>query len=66
MTGVANGNSARLWDVCHDDIDWRAIGEKSSSGQFTGKQTIIDNLIDGGNGIALQAQGKTSQRDGQR
>ena len=81
---VAKGNGAPFWEACHEDIVWRTIGTGSWSGEFVGKQTIIDEifrplnralvaratiptrLIDGGDVIVLQAQGKNLTRDGQR
>jgi ketosteroid isomerase-like protein len=42
---VAKGNGAPLWDACHDDVVWRTIGEGSWSGEFVGKQTIIDEIF---------------------
>jgi ketosteroid isomerase-like protein len=42
---VAKGNGAPFWEACHDDVVWRTIGEGSWSGQFVGKQTIIDEIF---------------------
>ena len=42
---VARGNGAPFWDACHADIVWRTIGEGSWSGEFSGKQTIIDEVM---------------------
>jgi ketosteroid isomerase-like protein len=42
---VAKGNGAPFWDACRDDLVWRTIGEGSWSGEFTGKQTIIDEIF---------------------
>ena len=42
---VAIGNGAPFWDACHDDVVWRTIGEGSWSGEFVGKQTIIDEIF---------------------
>src|SRR5512147_1557702 len=42
---VAKGNGAPFWDACHDDVVWRTIGEGSWSGEFAGKQTIIDEIF---------------------
>lgn len=39
---VAKGNGAPFWEACHDDIVWRTIGVGSWSGEFTGKQAVID------------------------
>jgi uncharacterized protein len=81
---VAQGNGAPFWEACHDDVVWRTIGAGSWSGEFAGKQTIIDEIfrplnralveratiptrvIDGGDIIVLQANGKNRTRDGQR
>ena len=42
---VAKGNGAPFWDACHDDVVWRTIGEGSWSGEFRGKQTIVDEIF---------------------
>ena len=42
---VTKGNSAPFWAACHDDVVWRTIGEGSWSGEFSGKQTIIDEIF---------------------
>jgi ketosteroid isomerase-like protein len=42
---VAKGNGAPFWDACHDNVVWRTIGEGSWSGEFVGKQTIIDEIF---------------------
>jgi hypothetical protein len=42
---VARGNGAPFWEACHDDIVWRTIGEGSWSGEFVGKQAIIDEIF---------------------
>lgn len=42
---VAKGNGAPFWDACADDVVWRTIGEGSWSGEFIGKQTIIDEIF---------------------
>lgn len=42
---VAKGNGAPFWEACHDDVVWRTIGNGSWSGEFTGKQTIIDEVF---------------------
>jgi ketosteroid isomerase-like protein len=42
---VAKGNGATFWEACHDDVVWRTIGEGSWSGEFVGKQTIIDEIF---------------------
>ena len=42
---VAKGNGAAFWEACSDDVVWRTIGEGSWSGEFSGKQTIIDEVF---------------------
>jgi ketosteroid isomerase-like protein len=42
---VAKGNGVPFWDACADDVLWRTIGEGSWSGEFIGKQTIIDEIF---------------------
>ncbi len=42
---VAKGNGAPFWEACHDDVIWRTIGAGSWSGEFIGKQTIIDEIF---------------------
>lgn len=42
---VAKGNGVPFWDACHDDVVWRTIGEGSWSGEFTGKQTVLDEVF---------------------
>lgn len=42
---VAKGNGAPFWEACHDDVVWRTIGDGSWSGEFSGKQTIIDEVF---------------------
>ncbi len=42
---VAKGNGTPFWEACHDDIVWRTIGQGSWSGEFVGKQTIIDEIF---------------------
>ena len=42
---VAKGNGAPFWEACHDDIVWRTIGHGSWSGEFVGKQTIINEIF---------------------
>ena len=81
---VAKGNGAPFWEACHDGVVWRTIGKGSWSGEFTGKQTILDEVfrplnrvlveratiptrvIDGGDVIVVQANGKNLTHDGQR
>jgi len=42
---VARGNGAPFWEACHEDVVWRTIGSGSWSGEFAGKQTIIDEIF---------------------
>jgi len=42
---VAKGNGAPFWDACHDDLVWRTIGTGSWSGEFAGKQAIVDEIF---------------------
>jgi len=42
---VAKGNGAPFWDACHDHLVWRTIGTGSWSGEFAGKQTVIDEIF---------------------
>ena len=42
---VAKGNGAPFWEACHDDLVWRTIGNGSWSGEFTGKQAIVDEIF---------------------
>ncbi|MEQ1682128.1 MAG: nuclear transport factor 2 family protein [Burkholderiaceae bacterium] len=42
---VAKGNGAPFWEACSDDIVWRTIGEGSWSGEFVGKQTVIEEIF---------------------
>jgi hypothetical protein len=42
---VAKGNGAPFWEACHDDVVWRTIGTGSWSGEFVGKQTIVDEIF---------------------
>lgn len=42
---VAKGNGAPFWEACHDDVVWRTIGSGSWSGEFSGKQTVIDEIF---------------------
>ena len=42
---IAKGNGAPFWEACHDDMVWRTIGSGSWSGEFRGKQTIIDEIF---------------------
>ena len=42
---VARGNGALFWEALHDDVVWRTIGSGSWSGEFVGKQTIIEEIF---------------------
>ena len=42
---AAKGNGAPFWDASHDDVVWRLIGDGSWSGEFSGKQTVIDEIF---------------------
>lgn len=42
---LAQGNGASFWDACSGDIVWRTIGSNSWSGEFAGKQTIVDEIF---------------------
>lgn len=42
---LTKGNGAPFWEACHDDVVWRTIGDGSWSGEFAGKQTIIDEVF---------------------
>lgn len=42
---LSKGNGAPFWEACHDDVVWRTIGDGSWSGEFAGKQTIIDEIF---------------------
>ncbi len=42
---IAKGNGAPFWDACHDDVVWRTIGQGSWSGEFAGKQNIINEVF---------------------
>ena len=42
---LAKGNGTPFWEACHADVVWRTIGEGSWSGEFAGKQTIIDEIF---------------------
>ena len=42
---VAKGNGAPFWEACADEVVWRTIGEGSWSGEFIGKQTIIEEIF---------------------
>ena len=42
---VAKGNGAPFWEACSDQLVWRTIGQGSWSGEFVGKQTIIEEIF---------------------
>ncbi|MFZ6745250.1 nuclear transport factor 2 family protein [Undibacterium sp. JH2W] len=42
---VAKGNGVPFWEACHEDLIWRTIGQGSWSGEFVGKQVIIDEIF---------------------
>jgi ketosteroid isomerase-like protein len=42
---VAKGNGAPFWEACDDAIVWRTIGTGTWSGEFSGKQTIVDEIF---------------------
>lgn len=42
---VAKGNGTPFWDACSDDLVWRTIGAGSWSGEFVGKQAVIDEVF---------------------
>ncbi|ARN22281.1 nuclear transport factor 2 family protein [Piscinibacter gummiphilus] len=42
---IAKGNGVPFWESCHDDLVWRTIGTGSWSGEFAGKQTVIDEVF---------------------
>ena len=42
---LGKGNGTPFWEACHDDVVWRTIGKGSWSGEFAGKQTIIDEIF---------------------
>ena len=42
---LTKGNGVPFWEACHDDVVWRTIGDSSWSGEFVGKQTIIDEVF---------------------
>ena len=42
---VAKGNGKPFWEACRDDVVWRTIGSGSWSGEFTGKQTVVDEIF---------------------
>jgi len=42
---LAKGNGKPFWEACDDQLVWRTIGSTSWSGEFKGKQTIIDEVL---------------------
>jgi len=42
---VSKGNGAPFWDACHEDVVWRTIGSGSWSGEFVGKQAVVDEIF---------------------
>ena len=42
---LAKGNGAPFWAACHDELVWRTIGSGSWSGEFSGKQKIIEEVL---------------------
>lgn len=42
---LAKGNGKPFWDACHDQLVWRTIGSGSWSGEFAGKQAIIEEVL---------------------
>ena len=42
---LTKGNGVPFWEACHADVVWRTIGDSSWSGEFVGKQTIIDEVF---------------------
>jgi ketosteroid isomerase-like protein len=42
---LAEGKGSSFWEACHQDVVWRTIGEGSWSGEFLGKQSIIDEVF---------------------
>ena len=42
---LTKGNGVPFWEACHDDVIWRTIGDSSWSGEFVGKQTIINEVF---------------------
>jgi hypothetical protein len=47
---------APFWDACDDNLVWRTIGEGSWSGEFTGKQTIINEIFRPLNRVLVERQ----------
>jgi len=42
---IGRGNRTIFWESCHDDLVWRTIGDTSWSGEFSGKQAIVDEIF---------------------
>lgn len=42
---INRGNSSLLIQHLHDDIVWTVIGSTQYSGEFFGKQNVIENLV---------------------
>lgn len=42
---VAKGNGDAFLAACHDDMVWRTIGTGSWSGEFRGKQAILNEIF---------------------
>lgn len=42
---VAKGNGGPFLDACHEDMVWRIIGNGAWSGEFVGKQAVINELL---------------------
>lgn len=42
---LTKGNGKPFWEACRDDVVWRTIGSSSWSGEFVGKQIIIDEVF---------------------
>lgn len=42
---LAKGNGKPFWEACHDQLVWRTIGTGSWSGEFSGKQVIIEEVL---------------------
>ena len=51
---IAKGNSLPFWEACHDGVIWRTIGEGSWSGEFAGKQTIVEEIFRPLNRVLVQ------------
>ncbi len=42
---LARGNAAPFWEACDEGLVWRTIGSGSWSGEFRGKQVVIDEIF---------------------